>query len=424
MDNQPDVLIIGAGPAGTIAAAIMHKAGLKVEIVEKMRFPRFVIGESLLPRCMEALEEAGLLEAVIKKGFQRKDGAKFVMGDKTCDFNFANQYTEGWGWTWQVPRAEFDQTLADECAKMGIAVSYETEVTGIQIADNGHSETTVRDAAGSTHTISARYIVDASGYGRVIPRLFGLEKPSAQPVRKALFCHLADPRRDTASEPNRIIIGVHDPRTWTWIIPFSNGTTSLGYVGDPEFFDKYKGSLSENFRQMIADEPAHAARFEGVQLMWDEPRTLQSWSVTTDTFYGNGFVLTGNVTEFLDPVFSSGVTLASVSAQTAAKLVIRQLRGEEVDWQQEYMAFMRRGIDVFRTYVNRWYDGTLFKIFFAPRPDELMRSQICSVLAGYVWDESNPFVLHHDKNVRSLASFLDRMNARPERIGSYTPPLH
>lgn len=406
MKNEVDVLVIGAGPAGSIAASIINQAGYTVQMVEKMKFPRFVIGESLLPRCMEAMEEAGFLEALKAKGFQRKDGAKFVMEGKVCDFNFSNQYTQGWKWTWQVSRADFDKTLADECTRMGVSVDYEIEVIDIKIGDDGQSIVTVKNASGNTETIKAKFIVDGSGYGRVIPRLFGLERPSVMPPRKAVFGHVTDPRRSDAFEPNRIVVYVHNPKTWIWVIPFSTGITSLGYVGDPEYFEQYKGTLTEQYRALIAAEPEIAERFEQAELQWEEPKTLQSWSVTTDTFYGKGFVLTGNVTEFLDPVFSSGVTLASVSSQIAAKLVVRQLRGEEVDWENEYRAPMMKGIDVFRTYVNGWYDGSLFKIFFAPDPDLEIRGQICSVLAGYVWDETNPFVARHEKNVRTLANFL------------------
>jgi flavin-dependent dehydrogenase len=405
MMKETDVLVIGAGPAGSIAAGIIRKAGYDVMMVEKMRFPRFVIGESLLPRCMEALEEAGFLEAVKAKNFQRKDGAKFVMDGAVCDFNFCNQFTKGWQWTWQVPRAEFDKTLADECVRMGVSLSYETEVTDIKIFDD-HSVITVKDAAGNEETIRAKFIVDGSGYGRVIPKLFGLERPSSMPARKAVFCHVTDPKRNEAFEPNRIIVYVHTPSTWIWVIPFSNGNTSVGYVGDPSFFEDHKGSLKEQFMSLLAAEPEMVKRFGDSTLVWDEPRTLQGWSSTTDTFYGKGFVLTGNVTEFLDPVFSSGVTLASVSSQMAAKLVIRHLQGEQVDWKKEYMEPMAKGVDVFRTYVNGWYDGSLFNIFFAPNPDLDIRSKICSVLAGYVWDENNPFVARHEKNVRTLANYL------------------
>lgn len=404
--KQVDVLVIGAGPSGTIAASLMHKAGLSVQVVEKMKFPRFVIGESLLPRCMEALEEAGLLGAVKEKHFQQKDGAKFVFGDKDCDFNFSQQFTPGWKWTWQVPRADFDKTLADECEKMGVSLEYETEVTNIEIAVDGSSKTTIKDKEGNTNVIEARFIVDGSGYGRVIPRLFGLEKQSSLPPRKTLFCHMTDPKRSAAFEPNRIIIYVHNPKTWIWVIPFANGNTSVGYVGSPEFFEAFEGTPEEQFRQLLNAQPELAERFGDSEMLW-EPRTLQSWSVTTESFYGNGFVLTGNVTEFLDPVFSSGVTLASVSAQMAAKLVIKHLQGGQVNWQSEYMDPMMKGVDVFRTYVNGWYDGTLFTIFFAENRNPEIMSQICSVLAGYVWDENNPFVRSHEKNVRTLARYLE-----------------
>jgi flavin-dependent dehydrogenase len=400
-----DVLVIGAGPSGTIAASIIKQAGLSVQVVEKMLFPRFVIGESLLPRCMEALEEAKFLDAVKAKHFQQKDGAKFVMDGQVCDFNFMQQFTPGWKWTWQVPRAEFDKTLADQCEAMGVPISYQTEVTDIKIAEDGSSVTTVKTADGNEETIHAKFIIDGSGYGRVIPRLFGLERPSSQLPRKTVFCHMTDPKRSEAVEPNRITVYVHDANTWIWVIPFSNGNTSVGYVGSPEFFDKYTGSPAAQFKALIHAQPELAMRFDESEMLW-EPRTLQSWSVTTDTFYGNGFVLTGNVTEFLDPVFSSGVTLASVSAQLASHLVIRHLRGEQIDWQNDYMEKMQLGIGVFRTYVNGWYDGTLFDIFFAENRNPEIMSQICSVLAGYVWDENNPFVKNHEKNVRTLSRYL------------------
>lgn len=405
IQKQVDVLVIGAGPSGTVAASIVKQAGLSVQIVEKMVFPRFVIGESLLPRCMEALEEAKFLDAVKAKGFQQKDGAKFVMNGEVCDFTFAQQHTDGWRWTWQVPRADFDKTLADECVKMGIPVHYETEVTDIKIDDNGHSTTTIKTTDGAEHTINARFIIDGSGYGRVIPRLFGLDKPSTQYPRKTLFCHMTDPKRSEAVEPNRITVYVHNERTWIWVIPFSNGNTSVGYVGDPEFFDKFPGTPEEQFRALIMAQPELAVRFGESDMIW-EPRTLQSWSATTDAFFGKGFVLTGNVTEFLDPIFSSGVTLASVSAQLAANMVIRHFKGEQLDWENDYMKKMMQGVDVFRTYVNAWYDGSLFNIFFAENRSPEIMSQICSVLAGYVWDDTNPFVKNHEKNVRTLSRYL------------------
>jgi flavin-dependent dehydrogenase len=403
--EEVDVLVIGAGPAGTVAASIVNQAGYNVRIVEKQQFPRFVIGESLLPRCMEALSEAGFLEAVKQRGFQEKFGAKFVKNGKICDYLFADQFTAGWNWTWQVPRAEFDKILADEVQRMGVPVNYQTTVTAIEFMGSS-SRTTVEDVNGNKSIIEARFIIDGSGYGRVIPRLFNLDKPSSLPPRKALFVHTVDVKRSMADEPNRITIVVHAPGIWIWIIPFSNGITSLGFVGDPGFFSKYEGSLDDQIRSLIESEPYINERFRNVEFVF-EPKVLQSWSSTTNTFYGEGFVLTGNVTEFLDPVFSSGVTLATVSSQMAAKLVTRTLKGEKIDWENEYTKPMMQGVNTFRSYVTTWYEGTLDTIFFADDQDPLIKSQICSVLAGYVWDTTNPYVRNHNNALYKLASMIE-----------------
>ena len=403
--EKVDVLVIGAGPAGTVAASIVNKAGFKVRIVEKMKFPRFVIGESLLPRCMEALTEAGFVEAVKERKFQEKFGAKFVKNGKICDYFFADQFTDGWTWTWQVPRGEFDKTLADEVEKMGVPVSYETTVTAIRFSGSD-SVTTVQDADGNVSEIEARFIIDGSGYGRVIPKLFNMDKPSNLPPRKALFTHTVDVNRAMSDEPNRITIVVHELGVWIWIIPFSSGITSLGFVGDPSFFAKYPGNSEEQIRALIASQPYIAERFKNAAFIF-EPKVLESWSSTTNKFYGDGFVLTGNVTEFLDPVFSSGVTLATVSSQMAGNLVIEKLNGRTIDWDNEYMQPMMQGVDTFRSYVMAWYEGTLDTIFFADDQDPLIKSQICSVLAGYVWDTNNPYVKNHKNALHKLAAKIE-----------------
>ena len=403
--EKVDVLVIGAGPAGTVAASIVNKAGFKVKIVEKQKFPRFVIGESLLPRCMEALTEAGFVDALKEKGFQEKSGAKFVKDGKICDYFFADQFTPGWNWTWQVPRAEFDKTLADTVEKMGVPISYETAVTGITF-NGSNSVTTVEDINGNKTEIAARFIIDGSGYGRVIPKLFNLDRPSNLAPRKALFAHTLDLKRSMVDEPNRITIVVHKPGVWIWVIPFSNGVTSVGFVGDPEFFSSYEGNNEQVLREIIATQPYLAERLKDVEFVFD-PRVLESWSTTTNQFHGEGFVLTGNVTEFLDPIFSSGVTLATVSSQTAANLVIRQLNGESVDWEQEYTKHMLQGVNTFRSYVMAWYEGTLDTIFFAKKQNNEVKKMICSVLAGYVWDKQNPFVRNHEVALKKLARTIE-----------------
>jgi flavin-dependent dehydrogenase len=177
-------------------------------------------------------------------------------------------------------------------------------------------------------------------------------------------------------------------------------------VGDPSFFVQYPGTTDQQLRSLIKDEPYLKERFKDVEFLF-EPRVLESWSSSTERFYGTGYVLTGNVTEFLDPVFSSGVTLATVSSQIAGKLVADSLAGRPVDWEKEYSQIMMQGVDTFRSYVMAWYEGVLDTIFFADNQDPLINSQICSVLAGYVWDLNNPYVENHKQGLHRLARIID-----------------
>lgn len=402
------MLVIGAGPSGSVAAAIIKNAGYNVIMVEKLQFPRFVIGESLLPRCLDAIEEAGLLPALEAMQFQEKAGAKFVRRGEICDFSFAEQFTNGRTYAWQMPRADFDKCMADECQRIGVDVRYLQEVTAITIHEDGTSVTTVKDeTSGDSYEINAKFIVDGSGYGRVIPRLFNMENPSSQATRKTIFAHLTDPIRMEQEEPNRIVVFIPKDDVWIWTIPFSTGITSVGFVADPSWFEQFETSedLYEVYKNLLAQEPVLANRFKDAEFIF-EPRILQGWSATTAQFYGKGFVLTGNVTEFLDPIFSSGVTLATVSAQTAGNLVVKHLQGKEINWETEYAEPTMKGVSVFRTYVNAWYDGSLFKIFFSDKKTEEVKSRICSVLAGYVWDDENTFVRQHDKSLKSVLNYI------------------
>ena len=411
--EKTDVLVIGAGPAGCIAASIVHKQGLTVRVVEKMKFPRFVIGESLLPRVMDHLDEAGLLEDVKQAGFQKKFGAKFVMGNKVCDFNFEDQFTKGWTWTWQVPRAQFDMILAQGVAKKGIPVEMEMGVTAIQFNEDQSSVTTVEDANGNKKEIHARYIIDASGYGRVIPNMLGLNKVSGFDPRKTHFTHFKDLKRPEGIDGNRITVIVHRAQIWIWVIPFSNGNTSVGFVGDPEFFKEFPEDAVERMKAIVNDVDVLRERFKDAEMVLP-PRTIEGYAISSTKFFGDGFVTVGNATEFLDPVFSSGVTFAMESASVAAKLVSRKLKGEVVDFENEYVNYMMAGINTFRTYVTSWYNGDLHEIFFSENPDLAIKQQICSVLAGYVWDMENPFVKKHARAVSSLANMLRLRNKSAE----------
>jgi flavin-dependent dehydrogenase len=403
MQSTCDVLVIGAGPAGSSSAALLHQAGLSTMVVERQHFPRFVIGESLLPHCMDLLDEAELLQAAASRGYIVKRGALFLCGSERCDFSFAHQHTKGWDYTWQVPRADFDQTLADAVAARGVPFLFGHDVRAIDV-QRERPVVTVATPDGPNEQVRARFVLDASGYGRVLPRLLDLEEPSNFPNRKAVFAHVSGDRRPPGEDTNRIWIIVSASGGWLWIIPFSNGLTSVGIVGDSEVFERFPSGAEACLRQVIETEP-NCARLRGGT--WAlAPRAIEGYACSVKKLYGRNFCLVGNATEFLDPVFSSGVTLALESANRASKCVIRQLRGEEVDWEKDYAHPMALGTDVFRTFVTTWYSGILPKIIFSGVMEPMVKNKICSVLAGYVWDETNPFVSQHERKVEQLARVL------------------
>jgi flavin-dependent dehydrogenase len=412
-DIHVDVLIIGAGPSGCVAAAYLNNQGYNIKVVEKSVFPRFVIGESLLPRCMDHFEEVGLLDCLKAANFELKPGARFLRGDIVCNFDFSDKHSEGWDWTWQVPRADFDDILAKEIIKKGVDVSFEHEVVGVEIAEDGTSKTVIKDKDGNTYFVHAKFIIDSSGYGRVLPRLLDLDKPSALPDHSSIFTHVKDIKRAEGTEGTLITFDVLDKDTWFWVIPFSNGNTSLGFVSKTEYIDSFEGTTTERMKQMLKLSDYYYDRFEGVDFLFD-PINIKNYSKSVKQLYGKGYALTGNSSEFLDPVFSSGVTFATESALMSAKLISKELKGEQVDWEEDYSNYIKYGVAVFSTYVKEWYTGNLQTLFFH-RPENLeVKRQICAVLAGYVWDKTNPFVTKHDRIVRTLAHLIDMEKEKSE----------
>ncbi|MCP4978855.1 MAG: NAD(P)/FAD-dependent oxidoreductase [Maribacter sp.] len=400
-----EVLIIGAGPSGCVAASFLHNQGVRIKVVEKKAFPRFVIGESLLPRCMHHFEEVGLLESLKECGFEIKAGARFLKEGKICNFDFSKKHTKGWDWTWQVPRADFDKVLTDTLVSRGVDIAFEQEVIEVNFK-NSQSTTIIKDNEGTFTAIRARYIIDSSGYGRVLPRLLNLDKPSLLPKHSSIFTHIKDIKRPKGKEGTLISFDIVSQETWLWVIPFSNGYTSIGFVGPTEYIESFKGSNTQKLNDMLPLSKYYYHRFNELEYAF-EPKTIKNFSKSVKQIYGEGYVLTGNSAEFLDPIFSSGVTFATESALLAAKLVSRELRNEDVDWEKEYSDYINEGVAVFTTYVKEWYAGNLQKIFFHKPENPEIKKQICAVLAGYVWDKTNPFVKNHHRLVKTVARFTD-----------------
>jgi flavin-dependent dehydrogenase len=405
MDKSVEVLIIGAGPSGCVSAAYLKNNNVDVEIIEKANFPRFVIGESLLPKCMEHFEEVGLLDCLMERNYEKKYGARFLKKGDVCNFDFSKKHGEGWDWTWQVPRDDFDATLAKQVQKIGVPIEFESEVIDVGF-DGSVSQTKVRDKNGNIRTIKANFIIDSSGFGRVLPRLLDLDIPSKLPKHSSIFTQVKETKRPIGKEGTMITFDIVDTQVWFWVIPFSNGNTSIGFVGPTEFINSFHGNSSEMLSEMLKLSPYYYERFIDLDFLY-EPKMIQNIAKSVKQLYGPGYALTGNSAEFLDPVFSSGVTFATESGLLAAKLAFREINKENVDWEKEYTEHIKAGVDVFSSYVREWYTGNLQKLFFHKSENKKLKEQICAVLAGYVWDKTNPFVTKHNRAINNVAHMID-----------------
>jgi flavin-dependent dehydrogenase len=408
-----EVVVIGAGPAGAVAAALLKRQGHDVLMLERQQFPRFSIGESLLAHCLEFVEEAGMLPAVQAAGFQVKNGAAFACGERYTHFDFRDKFSPGPGTTFQVQRAHFDKVLADDAARQGVEVRYLQEVTAADF-DGDAPLLDVRGADGASYQVQSRFVLDASGYGRVLARLLDLERPSSMPPRKAIFTHIEDRIDDPGFDREKILISVHPQERgiWYWLIPFSNGRCSFGVVGGENLFGGPGQDLMATLREMADAAPNLKRVLKNA--VWDTPaNTIGGYSASVTQLHGPGYALLGNAAEFLDPVFSSGVTIALRSSKLAADALHRQLTGAQVDWQAEFADPLMVGVETFRAYVQGWYSGEFQDVVFYENAQPEIRRMISSILAGYAWDRNNPLVANPQRRLRMLSELCRGAEAQP-----------
>ncbi|WP_308031695.1 NAD(P)/FAD-dependent oxidoreductase [Neisseria cinerea] len=411
MSTQFDVAVIGAGPAGSVASALLRKKGYQVCVLEKQHFPRFVIGESLLPHCMEMLEEAGFTDAVrAEPGFQLKNGAAFSWGSRYTEFDFTDKFSDGPGTTYQVRRAVFDKILINEAAKQGVEVRFGHGVTAFDNSGD-FARLNIETDTGESYELTAKFVLDASGYGRVLPRLLDLETPSHLPPRQAHFTHIDDNITNPKFDRNKILITTHPQHrdVWIWLIPFGDNRCSVGVVGTP---DKLVGESETVLKKFVYECPMLNEILDKAVWENDFPfRSIQGYSANVKSLHGRHFALLGNAAEFLDPVFSSGVTIALHSAKLAADLLAKQLEGGTADWDTEFAEPLMIGVDTFRTYVDGWYDFRFQNVVYAPDRSPEISRMLSSILAGYAWDTENPFVAKSEQRLTALSEWVGQLES-------------
>jgi flavin-dependent dehydrogenase len=389
-----------------VAAALLADKGYKVEVIERTHFPRFSIGESLLAQSVELLQQAGLMEDVDAHGFQYKDGAAFHLNGESTAIYFPDKSAPGPSTTLQVMRSDFDNVLANAAAKKGAQIHFGQEVTAFDSSADG-AVITVRDEAGVQRRIEARFVLDASGFGRTLSRLCNLETPSDFPVRRAVFGQVVDRITEPTFDRKKILVSIHpdNRQIWYWLIPLKDGLSSIGAVGPQEAVEAAGANDHERLWNLIAQVPYKAKVLANAEV-YRPASTIIGYACNVKSLVGPSYALLGNAAEFLDPVFSSGVTIALKSASLAAGLIDRQFKGEAVDWETEFSKELYVGIDAFRECVDAWYSGVLQQIIFN-RPKELndVTRQLTSLLAGYAWDRENMFVRSPKRTMRTVAEW-------------------
>ncbi len=396
-----DIVIIGAGPAGCMAGTTLTQQGWSVIGLERSYFPRHVIGESLLPRVNELLAQVGLLPAIKQRHYMPKNGAVFLRGDDRERFCFAEALKGDYPSTFQVPRSDFDQTLATEARRQGFDLRFGHTVTQIELHDHLVQVDATQESTKTNLTLKAKFLLDCSGYGRVLPRLLDLEVPSPLPPRVACFTQFEGDTRPQEDQEGDIWVCVHPENGWIWVIPFSNGRTSVGLVCDASYWNNLTGSPQEKLQTFIAQEPNTSTRLNKAVPV-QSTQVIKSFSKKVKQMHGERWALAGNTADFLDPVFSSGVALALESAYLAAQLTTRTLHNETVDWDTEYTSVIHQATNVYRAFIESWYSRELEAIFFSTMKPVRIKRRITSILGGYALRTDNPIAQDTHASLRQL----------------------
>jgi flavin-dependent dehydrogenase len=387
-DVMLDVLIVGCGPAGSTAANLLAQAGKSVRVLEREHFPRFHIGESLLPIDLPLFERLGL--KVDGSAYHFKQGAEF-WDERTGDFAFFS-FADAMAGTppsaWQVERAAFDHMLAGQAHERGAQLQFGVTVRDMRADAEG--VTVVADEAGRAGVEHrARFLLDATGQDAWLGRKARSVSPIRELGRAAVFTHFEGlseaVRAELDPQGNIKVLLVEDG--WHWLIPLRGGRLSVGLV-------KWRGKLDEAaLDAAIAASPLIQRLSAGARR--GPTRTIANWSYKNTQLSGARWACVGDAAAFLDPVFSSGVSLAMLGAEKAVDLLLPALNvGQEADprLMDPWATHMQPAYDAFEQLIRRFYHTRLVHhLFFAAEPDPALRRGLISVLAGDVWRRDNPF---------------------------------
>jgi flavin-dependent dehydrogenase len=398
---------MGGGPAGSTVAALVAKEGFKTLLVERERFPRRHVGESLMPDSYFVFERLGLLDKMKRSGYAKKVGVQFVnhQGRESAPFLFRWNDPHECSETWHVPRPEFDQMLFEHAAENGADCHQGVRV--LDVLMNGDRAEGVKlqfeDDAGQTQTREARakIVVDATGQSAILSNKLGLRRVNPALKKSAIWGHFRGAKRDTEhGGVYTIVLWTNERKSWFWYIPQADDIVSVGVVGDNDYMLKGRGTPQQTFYEEVAKCPAVAERMEGAEQV-DELIVAKEFSYLTDRSAGEGWTLVGDAWGFIDPVYSSGVFFALKSGQMAADCILEALRtgnlsGEVLGrWVPEFSQktnWVRKLVHAF--YSGGFRVGKFVKEFPHHRGEltDLLIGRVFNDRVGKIFDDLDPFL--------------------------------
>lgn len=380
-----DVAIIGGGPAGSTAAALLARAGRRVVVFEREKFPRFHIGESLLPFSMQAFTRLGLHEKFARAGFMEKFGGEMygACGGDGVKFYFEDGFRSQTDRSYQVTRADFDKLLLDHAAESGAEVR---EETGVDQVDFSPDEVTLKISGRAqndgTTQVRARYVIDASGRNSILGAKFKLKKNYEHLQKVSVFAHYdgmtrAEGRDGTLTRMVRAI------DRWFWVIPLTPTRTSVGVVLDGTILKQSGLSPEEFLEQAIEEQPVLMATMRQAERV-TPVRSAADFSYRTTRMTGDRWMLAGDAAGFIDPVFSSGVFLAVLAGEQAAD-VLHEVLDRPAKRKRLFARYERninKAMDVYLRFVDAWYSKEFIEVFLHPQNIFQIPPAVNAVLGG------------------------------------------
>ena len=384
-----DVVVIGGGPAGSTTATLLAKKGFSVALLERDQFPRFQIGESLLPFNNDLFDQLGVREQLESTGAASfpKHGAEFVTGDGKVSyvFRFARHLSAAHSRSYQVKRAEFDHLLLRNAMAAGADVRQRTVVCDIDLSARDRVSISAIDSEGKSQRFESRFVIDASGHGALIGTRLGEKREEASLRKIAIFAHYSNlkHRPEGLDAGNTVIVILRD--AWFWLIPLSSEVTSVGLVVDRDLVTGASVAPARLLERMIRETPYLTTRMAEATRVTDI-YVRKDFSYRMSRVVGRNFAMVGDAAGFIDPIFSTGVFMAMKTGQIVADAAESRLRTGSMrmlkTYQKSHSAALRR---YFR-FIHRFYRREFLEVFLQPAERFGLLPIIVSLLAGDVFE--------------------------------------